>query len=131
MLHICAKHEGLGELLKYLVKDGKCDLNTKNNEQRTAVHKAIMNNNRVSLLYMVGTDCDLNVQDCDGYTPIGLAINYGHNHLVEILLQQKARIDVNCANNTGTTPLHEIVLQRYNIKDPIKFAKLLIECGQT
>lgn len=51
--------------------------------------------------------CDVNVRDYFGNTPLHLAAFFGHERVVETLLQVGA--NVNAENNIGETPLHYAV----------------------
>jgi ankyrin repeat protein len=48
---------------------------------------------------------DVNQQDRYGRTPLQIAVRYGHDKVVTLLLQSST-IDVNLQDRNGGTPLH-------------------------
>ncbi|MGC9105409.1 MAG: ankyrin repeat domain-containing protein [Thermoprotei archaeon] len=52
--------------------------------------------------------CDVNIRDKDGNTPLHLAAWYGYLDIVKFLVEHGA--DVNARNAEGNTPLHLAIM---------------------
>ncbi|PTB34896.1 hypothetical protein M441DRAFT_125344, partial [Trichoderma asperellum CBS 433.97] len=65
---------------------------TKNQRGSTAMHYAAKNGNETILGYLLAKQVNLNVQDCQGRTPLFVAIQNGDVSVVSLLLQSGASV---------------------------------------
>ncbi|CAG9820651.1 unnamed protein product [Phaedon cochleariae] len=120
-LHIaCSKN--FSKLVLHLAKLGaNCNLLT-NESRQSPLHYAVESNSEDCIKvfiefneYIEGSDtseprvpCNFNLRDINGDTAISLALNKGYNHLVPVLIEGKA--DVNIRNGKDFTLLHQAIL---------------------
>ena len=62
---------------------------------------------------LVEHECDINVQDAEGNTPLHVAILNQHSPIIEILLRQ-ANIDLKAKNQVGQTPFATALMRKNN-----------------
>ncbi len=87
------------EVKKFLQETG---INSKDPEQRTALHHAAFYNNMELLKWLIENNAEVNAQDNTGYTPIHFACQEGNIECVQFLLENNA--DVNAVDIHGNTP---------------------------
>ena len=107
-----AAHKGHTDIVRYLVENSSCDVNDVNIRESTGytplLHYAARegHNDIVRCLVENSTsNCDVNVKDNTGYTPLHHAAHKGHTDIVRYLVEN-SNCDVNVKDNTGYTPLH-------------------------
>nr|XP_023017767.1 rabankyrin-5 [Leptinotarsa decemlineata] len=122
-LHLaCSKN--CRQLVRSLVELG-ANANLLTNELRqSALHYAIKSNSEECIRALIDFNtelektentaesrvpCNFNLADMNGDTPISLALNEGYNHLVPVLIEGKA--DVNIRNGKDFTLLHLAILK--------------------
>lgn len=89
------------ETLKLLVDNG-ADINKKDYEGQTALHRATLNPQGETLEpleYLIEKGADINVQDINGNTPLFVAFASGNKNAVELLIKSGA--DTQLRNNAG------------------------------
>ena len=69
------------------------------------------------------SNCDPEIRDRQGNTPLHLACEGAHANIVRFLIEEKG-CDVNCQANNGSTPLHCVLninrFSHYKVRDTIK-----------
>lgn len=81
------------EVLEVLIENG-ADLNTKDNSKKTALHKAIINDDHMSVRIILDSKrADTQIEDAFGWTPLRRAASNGQEGLVRLLLQNNDKID--------------------------------------
>eukprot|EP00931_Biecheleriopsis_adriatica_P024217 TRINITY_DN15147_c0_g2_i1.p1 TRINITY_DN15147_c0_g2~~TRINITY_DN15147_c0_g2_i1.p1 ORF type:complete len:573 (+),score=120.22 TRINITY_DN15147_c0_g2_i1:64-1782(+) len=88
--------QGVPEVAEVLIRQGKADVNAKNDVGRTPLHKAL-NKEIAELLILKGAE--INAQNEYGSTPLHLALN---EEIAELLINEGA--DKEAKNNGGETP---------------------------
>lgn len=84
---------GHGRVLRVLIDKG-ADLDTKDNLKRTALHKATMNDDEVSVrMILESKRADAQIEDVHGWMSLWWAASNGQERLVQILLQTNDKID--------------------------------------
>jgi hypothetical protein len=68
-----------------LLADCKADLNQPDNNSRTPAYMSAKEGQTASIQVLINHKADTN-QECQGYTPLKLAEEFGHSAIVEILL---------------------------------------------
>lgn len=112
------------------------DFNFKNIDGDTALSLALKKYNiksylkdaTVKLLLDLGSDP--NITDKDGNNALMLATEFGHQFLVELLIEKKENLNINHINNDGDTALLLAIKlnnDKYVLNEPI--IKLLIDSG--
>ncbi|KIK95716.1 hypothetical protein PAXRUDRAFT_776560, partial [Paxillus rubicundulus Ve08.2h10] len=61
--------------------------------------------------YFCRRGADVNVQDNESWTPLHFACAWGHNNIIELLLQEGA--DKNAQDSDSDTPLHFSSMEGY------------------
>ncbi|XP_064389428.1 histone-lysine N-methyltransferase EHMT1-like isoform X2 [Halichondria panicea] len=122
---------GHKEVLVYLIRDCKCNANTRDNDDDTLLHMACLGGHldvvqylveeahcditcirghQGVVQYLVGkTNCDINVRNNKNDTPLHYACSGGHQNMVQYLVEE-AHCDINVRNNENDTPLHNACL---------------------
>jgi ankyrin repeat protein len=92
------------QFLELLISQG-ADLNVTDTDRKTALHKAIINGDvlSVEVLLSLPRRVDLKLEDSQGYTPLRWAAAYGQMRVVEMLLESGA--DINAQDKDGWTAL--------------------------
>lgn len=92
------------DIAKYLVSKGaKVNLKTKNEENQTALHAAILGRNLNVVKFLLEKRADPNAEKKDGITPIHLAAESDQVHVIKILLIHRANF--NARMDGDITPL--------------------------
>ena len=105
-LHIISR-KGHLECVKLIVETStvRVDPNLTNKNKQTALHIACEYNHRNIAEYLVThTECNPNVQDIHGNTPLHLASHEGHLGCVKLITE--TRVDPNLTNHNNQTALH-------------------------
>ncbi|EAX74120.1 ankyrin repeat protein, putative [Trichomonas vaginalis G3] len=61
------------------------DINSKDNEGKTALHGAAINNNKVMVEYLISHGIKINAADNDGYTTLYYALAFVNKEISELL----------------------------------------------
>ncbi|MBE9128988.1 MULTISPECIES: ankyrin repeat domain-containing protein [unclassified Coleofasciculus] len=77
------------------------DVNVRNSEGETLLHKAVENSKTELVEFLLAQDAMINAQNNQGQTPLHKASN---TTLIELLLNRNA--DINAQDDYGNTPLH-------------------------
>lgn len=98
-----------------MILNAGSDVNWVNDSGRTALHLAVKNNcaATVMLILRCGEDCEVNIQDEEGESPLIIAADAGNGLMVQMLLQDKAK--VNLQNRERSTALHLAVINGSSI----------------
>ena len=79
------------------------DVNLRDRDGKTALHKAADWNNVEAARELIGKGADVNARDNSGSTPLHVAANAGGLEVAEILIANGA--DINAVDKSGATPL--------------------------
>ena len=86
-----------------LLLSPKVDVNAKDSDGRTVLHKAVVHGKTAHISQLLSRDdCDINSRDNTGSTALHLATSYE----TASLLLKFEKIDVNAKDSTGRTALH-------------------------
>jgi ankyrin repeat protein len=91
-LFVATVEDQLDEVMALLSKHA--DVNKANEVGATSLHAAAMNNREAimrALLAVPGVNID--VEDCDGDTPLQVAIDEGHKVVAQLLADEGARVE--------------------------------------
>nr|XP_036585321.1 NACHT and ankyrin domain protein [Colletotrichum truncatum]KAF6795218.1 NACHT and ankyrin domain protein [Colletotrichum truncatum] len=81
------------DFMAFLIDRG-ADLNMPNADKRTALHRAVMMDDKVAVEILLSSKrVNLELQDCAGYTCLRWAAKYGQVDMVNMLLKAKAEVD--------------------------------------
>lgn len=96
------------EMIKFLVYHG-AHLDEINSKGETVLFKAVENNEKDVVSFLVGSGADVNVKTFQGWTPLGMALNVANIHDMSIivyqLLQGGAHVNDDLTSKK-ITPLH-------------------------
>jgi ankyrin repeat protein len=98
----CAALAGHSEILKLLLSTYKVDVCRKDTRGRSIISWA--GTGEITRI-LLDAGANPNDQDCDGRSPLSLAVEQRQRNKVDILLQHP-RTNVNLADNAGNTPLY-------------------------
>ena len=73
---------------------GIADVNCRDAEGETALHKAAYINNTTVSKYLIQMNADLDAQDEEGDTPLHIAADNNHTAFAELVLAAGAKVDV-------------------------------------
>ena len=71
----------------------------------TPIHEACFKGNLDMVKYLANNNCDLNVRDPNGITPVNLACLRGHENIVCFLVTLN-NCELHLGDNQGNTPVH-------------------------
>lgn len=109
-LHILCKRKTCDvEALRALLA-GKADINAVTQEAVTPLMLAIQNNAQLADLLLTYDGININKADHCGRQAIHYAAQFGHEALINVLMDKGA--DVNAKTNQGVTPLHLAILEK-------------------
>lgn len=106
-LHAACEHADLG-VVRYLITECRCDVNSRDELERTPLHKACTNSLAIVQYLCEEEDCDPQsapVVDYFNWSPLHFACQSNKCDIVHYLLWYR-NYDVNCRDNFGSTPLH-------------------------
>ena len=123
--------------IKEAIEKG-ADINTQNNELRTALHLVIWHKNIEAFIFLIENGINIRIREEDGHTALHVAASINSPRITKILIQRSGEdseehasvetfnaLDyINEENNSGNTPLHLAALQNSN-----QSAKILIHFG--
>lgn len=100
------------------------DLNYKNNEGLTALHKAVENNNLAAVTNLVSAGADGAVHSTKGFSPVHLAVYNKNSMALEAMVKADKRTAAVKDKTYGWTPLHFAARENY-----LDGCRILIESG--
>lgn len=100
-----AAYSGHVELVRLLLERLEHDVNSALERQREALELAAVSENKEAVDLRTKRAAAINARDTQGFTPLSLATQLGHLHVVKLLLAQEG-IKADLAAFDGTTPLH-------------------------
>jgi len=112
-LHLASK-DGHREIVHYLLKNKRIDINEKNREGDTAVHLAILEGQHDILSELIDHQANLNIQNEYQETPLQLAIEKEDFEIILRLCKEKM-INVNTKNYKGESLLHSVLKESYSL----------------
>ncbi|XP_065580521.1 uncharacterized protein LOC136040243 [Artemia franciscana] len=116
-----AVERGHKEIVEILVANG-ANVNVKCNKI-TPLISAIKNNNKEIVKVLIENRAEVNTEGC---MALSLAALSGFKDTVEMLLKNKACINIRCTENNPTAPLHSAAIGGHT-----EIINLLITCGAT
>ena len=104
-------------------------INTKDENQRTFLHKASKAGNLPTVKYLIQIGAQIDAKDANEYTPLLAAVNGNNLEVVKYLIDNGALIDAGDVD--GDTPLHIATYGSIskNVTVSLELVKLLIEKG--
>lgn len=103
-LHLAAE-KGHGNIAKRLIVSGSIDLDTRDHEGSTALHKAAIFGNEKIARFLVNASVNVNILNNDGRTALYNATLCNRSSIAQFLIDRGA--NVNLATPAGNTPLHK------------------------
>lgn len=129
LVHLIANHvHDCVDWHKFLIEQGKINLNTKREDGRTELllfmksYPHLEKDKSEVFEYLISQGADINAKDKEGNSPIFYTCFVHNNYYRDKLLQLNCELDV--LNEAGTTPLITIVKERN-----LKVVERLIEHG--
>ena len=117
---------GLGKpLCTYELLDYGADPNTSVNGT-TALCDAVFYEHYQCVDHLLGFGANLDIPDENGDTPLHLACQLKNDVFVRLLLNNGA--DPNIRNKMGITPMHKLLLHRFDEEESMKDVTLSLEC---
>jgi ankyrin repeat protein len=115
LLHAAVRERGCFIVLKWLVTEKIIDINSRNKEEKTALHitSESIFENTVILEYLINSGIAVSVEDINHRQPLHLAVTAKNYHNTKKLLESGAGI--NAQDKDRNTPLHHAV-QRSNTR---------------
>ncbi|MFH1644599.1 MAG: ankyrin repeat domain-containing protein [bacterium] len=105
------------ELFRYFVENCKFDINANDCFDLTPLHYAVLYGNYDLVNYLIQKKCLINPESskkldfCKSCsTPLDLAIQFGHKNIMNLLLKNAGKNNVNFVKNIKTNSLNNIVL---------------------
>ena len=111
------------EIIKYLVHEFECEKQVNINNNRNALHYAVINTNIEIIKFLLENGFNPNVQDKTLNTPLHYAMNEKTSSYIALKLLEKGA-NPNLANSKKQTALHLAVL-----KEDSEIIKLLLQYG--
>ena len=119
-----ASEKGYFDIVECLVKQGKAQLDTQDDEGYSALHKAVKNDHVDIVKLLVERGADMNLPSIRQQTSLYFAARQGNLDIVKILIGNGANVD--CMNDgLDFTPLHVACC-----KGRFEVSKFLIEVGK-
>ena len=114
------------EVVKILISEG-ADVNSKNKNGSTALHKAAYSGNLEIVKLLVQANANVNSQNKLKISPMAIAAIHGRTDIVKYLINSGA--DVNQVNIYGETILHRIVNAKEELLNYKQIERILVENG--
>lgn len=125
-LHVACIH-GKSNIVECLIEMSS-DVNATDLNECTPLHYACSRGHQNALLLLLHSGANINQANVDKNMPLHMAVNNGHFNCVKALIyfaeHSRKKIDINCVNESGNTPLHLASKWGYE-----GIARLLIENG--
>lgn len=86
-----------------LTSSKRININKINGQGFTALHEAIIYNNKKIINYLVGLKINLDIKDFDGWTPLHWAVARNNQEIIDLLIRAGANKSVK--NNKNQTPV--------------------------
>ena len=109
-LHVLCKRKNCDVQALHALMAGKADINAVTPEAVTPLMLAIENNAQLADLLLMYDCIDINKADHCGRQAIHYAAQFGHEALINVLMDKGA--DVNAKTERGVTPLHLAILEK-------------------
>lgn len=90
--------------------DMNCNINAVNFEQRTALHVMVLRNRLECVVALLCRRADPDLRDCEGNTPLHLAVREGNIPMIQCFAVFGANLD--SLNNLGQSPRHLITKEK-------------------
>lgn len=100
-----AAAEGHSNIIRYLVKIGKADVNLTDLSGRTPVFYAVEHNKTDALRTLLSLGANVNAKDNTGTTPLMRATSKNQQDCIEILLREKKTVNPNEKDSQGRSAL--------------------------
>ena len=120
-LHM-AYQNGSTDMVRYLIEEGKCDINVANNKGELLLHLACKHKYDKEIVRLVSLGCDVNRRDEAGNTSLHMACQNGSTDMVQYLVEER-KCDVNVPNNKGELPMHLACKHKYD-KEIVRLVSL-------
>lgn len=88
-----ACHNGQSEVVKAMLKSGKCDIDARNDAMFTPLCTAADEDNLLIAELLLDAGADANIGGAHGYTPLHFAADNGNERLVKKLIACGAKLD--------------------------------------
>ncbi|CAB3223994.1 unnamed protein product [Arctia plantaginis] len=125
-LHVACIH-GKANIVECLIEMSS-DVNATDLNECTPLHYASARGHQNALLLLLHSGANINQANIDKNMPLHMAVNNGHLNCVKALIyfaeHSRKKIEINCVNESGNTPLHLASKWGYE-----GIARLLIENG--
>ena len=108
--------------IAWLLLDWGANINAKNWEGQTALHRAAWKGHEAIVLLLLERGADINANDVNEFTSLHHAAEYGHEAIVHLLLERG--VDINAKDRSGMTALY---VAAYCKREAI--VRLLLEGG--
>lgn len=107
VLHIAASEGHCSLLRRFLFKDFDRDFRDMQTKERkeTALHRAVITNHIACAQELLEYGCSVNLQDCEGQTPLHWALERGSLDMVKLLISNGA--DISITDNKKQNALHK------------------------
>lgn len=82
---------GHPKILRFLISRD-ADINSRSYSLSTPLHEAVCNNQLESVEILLDSNCEVDIFDRDGETPLQLAIEMRNKEIISVLLKNGARL---------------------------------------
>ena len=98
--------------------------NSRDDKQRTPLHKAVAKGDTEIIKYLIDNEAELNAQDVVGRTPLYDAAVKGNIKIAKMLIEKEVKVNTKTKNDFSDSPLHAASFNGHT-----EVAKFLIENG--